>query len=190
MSDIRDRVCAEALACQSYRAGDPATLPAFQDLIGPGWDLSVPYHHDPVTGDTHGCSTCALVAAGILRRAGVLLPWVVAPTGSWMAQHGRLDSMSRLSQLGYDTHAIRPEDEAPIPGDLVCQGTGLQTHVYLVTSYLGASVISVDGGQVDPDHGYLQRVALCHHAWPPEHLVWIIDVVQLAAALEAAAVYP
>jgi hypothetical protein len=64
--DMRKVMVANALSIRDIEAGDPRTVDAFQTLLGPpgNWPLRYPYGRG-------GISTCAMVALGLLRRAGV-----------------------------------------------------------------------------------------------------------------------
>jgi hypothetical protein len=198
VSDIRNRIVSEAMACEDYRAAIPETRQQFRDLLGPppkgaSWDLSVPFSCRKVDGKyiTRGVSTCGLVAAGILRRAGFRLPWSGYPYWQAPAPYRGLDIVSCLSQLGAMTKARGPAGERPEPGDVVCIGSGLATHVLTVVGWEGDVMVSVDGGQVDAAaHSYLQRVKVCRRKWGVPRIVWVLDAVELYAALEAQAVYP
>jgi hypothetical protein len=194
VSIIRDSIVSEAMACADYSAADPATIEAFRALLGPGpWDLSVPFSCRKVDGRyvTRGVSTCGLVAAGILRRAGVRLPWIGAPYWHYPAPYTGLDIVSALTLLGQRTGSRRGPGERPVEGDVVCIGSGLATHVLTVVGWEGDVMVSVDGGQVEPAaRGYLQCVRVCRRRWGVPRVVWTIDAVALFAALEAAEVYP
>jgi hypothetical protein len=198
VSDIRDRILFQADLVKGLRAAIPELRVDFRDLLGPppkgaSWDLSVPFSCKRV-GDryfTAGVSTCGLVAAGILRRAGFRLPWSGYPYWQAPAPYHGLDIVSCLTQLGAVTEARRPAGERPEPGDVVCIGSGLATHVLTVTGWEGDVMVSVDGGQVDDAaHGWLQRVKVCRRKWGVPRIVWVLNSVELYAALEAQAVYP
>lgn len=190
-SAIRASIVDVAESVAELRAAvDPA---AFRALIGDAaaWDLSVPFscRRDPATGRyvTRGVSTCGLVAVGILRRAGVALPFV-GPYWHWPRYEG-LDVVSALSKLGVDAGARRAKGDRPEPGDVCCIGSALSTHVFIVTA-CDDTLRSIDGGQIDDaQHRYLQRVRACRRPWP-RPLVWCIDAVQLYAYCEAMRVYP
>ena len=199
MSEIRDRIVSEAMACVGYSAADPDTRDAFRDLLGPppkgaSWDLSRPFRVTrTATGGymTQGVSTCGLVAAGILRRALFRLPWNGSPYWQAPAPYRGLDIVSCLTLLGQRTGARRPAGERPEEGDVVCIGSGLATHVLTVVGWEDDVMVSVDGGQVEPAaRGYLQCVRICRRRWGVPRVVWVMDTVQVYAALEAAAVYP
>lgn len=195
MSDIRDSVVSEALAVQDYRAA--VNTDDFRDLIGPPpkgakWDLSVPYSCRKVDGkyQTRGVSTCGLVAAGILTRAGFALPWIGYDYWDYPPPYKRLDIVSALSQIGIQSHARKPPGVRPEPGDVCCIGSSLATHVLTVVGWEGDVMVSVDGGQVDDAaHRFLQRVKVCRRPWP-RSLVWCLDAVELYAWCEGRRVYP
>lgn len=192
MSEIRDRIVSEAMAVSGYSAADPDTLPLFRELIGPGsWDLSVPFSCRKVDGKyvTKGVSTCGLTASGILRHAGFKLPWLGAQPFRFPAPYKGLDIVSAFTLLGQKTKARK--STPPEAGDVCCIGSGLATHVLTAVGWEGDRLVSVDGGQVeDAAHGFLQRVKICRRTWSTMRVVWVIDAVDLYAALEAAAVYP
>jgi len=136
-------------------------------------------------------STCGLVAAGILRHAGVRLPWEGEPYWNFRAPYRGLDIVSCLSLLGQRTGSRRKAGEQVEPGDIRCIGSGLATHVLTIVEVQPGRVVSVDGGQVDDrQHGFLQRVNVCRRPEPGPRVVWTIDAVELFAALEAQAAYP
>lgn len=199
MSDIRDRIVSVAHSVEGLRAAVPELRTDFRDLLGPppkgaSWDLSRPFRAWKGPDGkyrTEGCSTCGLVANGILRRAGFKLPWLGAPYWAFTAPYARLDIVSALTLLGQRTGARRAAGDPVQPGDIRCIGSGLATHVLTVVDVQPGKVISVDGGQVDDwAHGYLQRVKVCTRQEPGPRVVWTIDAVALYAALEAGAVYP
>lgn len=141
--------------------------------------LRVPYRYDASTGRTSGVSTCGLVAVGILIRAGIHLPWDQEPYWRWSdpVRHTvlrGLDVVSCLSQLGISAGARRPSEVYPQPGDVVCIGSGLRTHVLTVVSVDGHYVWSVDGGQVEPTKG-LQCVKLLRRDWRGIRVQWVLD---------------
>jgi hypothetical protein len=196
MSDIRNRIVAEACKVQDYRAGDPATVDAFRDLLGPPpkgaqWDLSKPFRAWQVDGKwrTEGVSTCGLVAAGILRRAGGQLPWLGCDYWHFGGPFEGLDIVSALTRLGQVERAVRSAGSRPEPGDVCCIGRGLRTHVRTCVEDDGTTITSVDGGQVD-DGTWLQRCRVVRRVWSKQDVIWVLDAVQLFAAMEAAVVYP
>jgi len=190
---IRDRIVSAAHEVEGLRAATDE--PAFRSLLGEPpkgskWDLSQPFSCRKVDGkcQTKGVSTCGLVAVGILRRAGLKLPFV-GPYWQWPRYEG-LDVVSALSKLGTVTESRRPAGAMPMPGDVCCIGSSLATHVFTVVDWDGATMISVDGGQVDDAaHRYLQRVKVCRRVWP-RPVVWVIDSETLWANLEAVDAYP
>ncbi|MFA4900865.1 MAG: peptidoglycan-binding domain-containing protein [Brevundimonas sp.] len=185
---IRDTIIATALDVQDYRAAiDEAQ---FRDLLGSPplgsrWSLDVPFSCKLVNGkyQTKGTSTCGLVSAGILRRAGMPLPWNGSPYWQSPAPYTGLDIVSEFSRLGQVAKCARPAGAMPVPGDVVCIGQGLATHVLTVVDWDGSTMISVDGGQIDnAANRYLQRVKVCRRSWPRK-LVWCLDVDRMLAAL-------
>lgn len=170
---IRRAVVANAIWAEGLSAGRPETKDLFRELLGPSWaghewDLDHPYRFISLPGGkyrTEGCSTCGLTASGILGRV-VKLPWEGLPY-----QSGRgitsLDAVSRLTQLGFDWKCrLTPESGLrPKPGDILCIGSGLATHIRTVVKADGDAFESIDGGQVDMQHGGLQCVSRCKWTW-------------------------
>lgn len=190
MTWIRDRITQAARSVEAYRAAiDPD---AFRALLGPPpkgskWDLSVPFSCRLVDGHyvTRGVSSCGLVAVGILRMAGMPLPFT-GPYWRWPPPYTGLDVVSALSRLGQIAACVRAPGAMPVPGDMVCIGSSLSTHVFTVVDWDGSTMISVDGGQIDDTaHGYMQRVKVCRRGWPRQ-IVWCIDVDRLLASLQGA----
>lgn len=187
MTTVRDRMVSEALSVQGYRAADPQMLPLFRELLGPGsWDLARPYQCTRTADGgyrTSGVSTCGLVAAGLLRRV-VSLPWDGFPYWHYPAPYAGLDIVSALSLLGQLTGSRRAAGQRPVPGDAVCIGSGLSTHVFTVVDDDGRTITSIDGGAVDDAaHGFLQRVRLTRRQWPGPRVVWVLDLDRLHAVL-------
>jgi hypothetical protein len=192
MGEIRDRIVSAALEVADYRAAcDEAQ---FRELLGTPprgatWDLARPYRFvrlDSGGFRTEGTSCCGLVAVGILRRAGIALPFV-GDYWRWPGFEG-LDVVSALSKLGLDAGARKTG--RPEAGDVVCIGSSLSTHVFCCIGWEGEVCVSVDGGQVDDTaHRYLQRVRVCRRPWP-RPVVWVIDAVSLAAWCAAREAYP
>ena len=176
MSDAR------ASILEGLRAAVPELRSDFRDLLGPApkgasWDLAHAFSAKKVGARyvTQGVSTCGLVAAGILRRAGFKLPWLGAAYWDFPAPYKGLDIVSCLTLLGQRTGARRPTGAPVQPGDIRCIGTGLATHVLTVVEVQPGRIISVDGGQVDDwQHGYLQRVKVCSRPEPGPRVVWTI----------------
>jgi hypothetical protein len=188
--NIRGTIITEALAVQDCRAA--IDEPAFRDLLGPPprgskWDLAVPFSCKLVNGRyvTRGVSSCGLVSAGILRRAGMPLPWNGSPYWQSPAPYTGLDIVSEFSRLGQVAKCARPVGAMPVPGDVVCIGSGLATHVLTCVDWDGSTMVSVDGGQIDDAaHKFLQRAKVCRRSWPRK-LVWCLDVDRMIAALSS-----
>ena len=182
---LRMVATANALSIRDARAA--IDMEAFRALLPPAgrgavWDLSRPFSCRKVDGkyQTRGVSTCGLVASGLLSRV-VKLPWEHSPYWQYPAPYVGLDIVSCLSLLGSKTSSRRKG--RPLPGDVVCIGSGLVTHVLTCTGWDGDYLLSVDGGQVDDAaHGYLQRVKLCRRHWPSLRVVWVLDLERLAQA--------
>ena len=189
--DIRLAMVANADACSDLRAADPATCDEFRALLGPPargleWDLAHAYSY--ANGVTHGVSTCGLVAAGLLRRVIDLSAWD-APYREWAHPYHGLDVVSALGELGLACDARRVAGDRPQPGDVVCIGEGLATHVMTAIAWDGGTLVSVDGGQVDEpsdDPRGLQRTRTCRRGWSRLSIVWVLDLDRLAATLPRA----
>jgi hypothetical protein len=194
MNRVREQMVREALAVAELRAAIPETVQAFRELLGPpekGWDLARPYRFVQLGGGkyrTEGVSTCGLVASGLLNRV-LRLPWAGHPYWQYPKPYrrpdgGGLDIVSCFSQLGLEAKARLRKGQPPQPGDVVCIGSGLATHVLTVVDFDGRIVTSVDGGQVDDaKHGYLQRVRVCRRTWSAMRVVWVLDLEALEQAL-------
>lgn len=185
---ITDCIVQEALAVQDLRAA--IDRDAFRELLGPpprgaGWDLDRPFRCWKDSSGryrTEGVSTCGLVAAGIMARAGMRLPWNGCPYWESPGPYRGLDIVSELSLLGQLTGT---RCSAPQPGFVACLGSGLGTHVLTIVAVDGDTVTSVDGGQIDDyQHGYLQCTKLCTRLWSQKRVNWIIDTEALWSALE------
>ena len=185
--NLRDRMIRSALAVSEYRASDPKKLPLFRSLLGPGsWDLAHPFTCTrDSSGNYHttGVSTCGLVAAGLLGQV-VRLPWAGEQYWRFSTPYHALDIVSCLTLLGQQTACLRPPGWRPTPGDVVCIGSGLSTHVFTVVEDYGSGIASVDGGAVDDAaHGFLQRIKLARRQWPGPRVVWVMDLEMLEARL-------
>lgn len=201
LPDLPRRIVADALRIAHVRwdqdwqhgligASAGRDVEEFRGLLprGAKWDLVRPFSAKQVEGkwQTQGVSTCGLVAVGILCRAGVSLPWMNDPYWRWGdphspdrgVYHGK-DVVSCLSQVGLDYEARRAAGVYPQPGDVVCIGGGLATHVLTVVSVDGHYVWSVDGGQVDQSEGYLQCIKLLRRDWRGLRVQWVIDPARL-----------
>ena len=168
--------------------------PRFRELLprGAKWDLARPFavKRDGTKFATVGVSTCGLIAVGILCRAGVPLSWMSDQYWRWQdpqlpdrGAYRGLDVVSCLSLLGARLGARRAAGVYPEPGDIVCIGNGLATHVLTVVSGDGHYVWSVDGGQVDQANGYLQCVKLLRRDWRGLRVQWALDSSELARRL-------
>jgi hypothetical protein len=192
--DVRRAMLANALSVTDLRAAIQEQEPKFRALLGPAplnarWDLSRPFRCTrTATGGylTEGVSTCGLVCSGLLRRVIDLSAW----SGSywdWKAPYHRLDVVSALTQLGHETGARRPAGERARPGDPVCIGSGLQTHVLTAAGWNGEYLLSVDGGQIDDAaHRFLQRTRACKRLWDALRVAWVLDLDVLARKLPLA----
>jgi hypothetical protein len=184
-TDPRAAIVASSLWASGLRASLPEDRPTFQALIGPEWDLSVPFKVSRRADggyDTQGVSTCALVASGIVGHV-VRWPWEGYPFGRGPGKAGKLDAMSRINQAGIEAHAMRPRGQTPEPGDIVCIGSGLGTHALTVTQFSGDTMESIDGGQVDDaQHGFLQTIAPRSRKWSAQTVNWVVDSAACAKA--------
>lgn len=146
-ADRRAAVVQAALAVVGMGAHDPE---AYLDLVGPGESAEVRRAMLTMSG-------CALVAAGVLRRAGLRTEGIPA-----MAPPYRIGSaVSRLLSLAQFCGAWRSDRHMlPSPGDIVL--VKAPEHVFIVTAVTPHSTItkgvawvasawleSVDGGQLD-----------------------------------------
>ncbi len=173
LRDRRKALIANALSVVDLEAGDPERKPLFEELLGPvqgRWDLGRPYKYVNL-GDgkfrTEGVSTCGLVAEGLQRRVGLDLAALYAP---FVPGH----AVSRMVQFATTCKAWRAPgpDRRPRPGDYLVVGRGLATHVRTVIGWDGDTCISVDGGQVDPKHGFLQCIREARNEWAKLGGVW------------------
>lgn len=171
--DRRNALVANALSIVDVEAGDPERRPVFEELLGPvqgRWDLGRPYKYVNL-GDgkfrTEGISTCGLVGEGLQRRVGLDLASLYAPFVPGQA-------VSRMVGFATVCKAWRAPgpDRRPRPGDYLVVGSGLATHVRTVIGWEGDTCISVDGGQVDPQHGFLQCIRKARNEWAKIGGVW------------------
>lgn len=214
MSELRDQIVAMANSVKGYKASDgyeikgaapyrsapdKGTCAAFRSLLGPPtkygpWDLSQPFSCKKGADGkyiTKGVSSCGLVCAGILRLCGFRLPWNGCRYYEAPSPYTGLDIVSELSLLGIRTKSRRKAGERPLPGDVVCIGTGLNTHILTVVDWEGDTMVSVDGGQVDDaEHGWLQRCKECRRVWSNVRVQWVIDSEKLYEALEGGGAAP
>lgn len=171
--DMRRVMVANALACVGMHGGTADSVAAFQRLLGPSttgaygiWPLAKPY-----TGrGTDGISTCAMVALGLLRRAGV---------ANVDIRDGYHDDMgSGLNVAIAFAKSLHPRSAwytprpdgalRPALGDIVQVVGGNGIHVLTVVAWDTeadgtTTLVSVDGGQVGADG--LQMIARCRRPW-------------------------
>lgn len=135
-ADRRAAVVREALAVVGLGAHDPEP---YLDLVGPGESAAIRAAMLTMSG-------CALVAAGVLRRAGLDAPELAPPYRIGTA-------VSRLMSLAVHHAAWRSDRHMlPGPGDIVL--VRAPEHVFIVVEptqldLRTASLVSVDGGQLD-----------------------------------------
>jgi len=160
--DARKVMRANALSVVGYHGGDPVTHDAFQRLLGPpySWPLRKAYGRG-------GISTCAMVALGLMRRAGVDHADI---------QDGYADDIgSGLNVAKFWAQRITPNPawKTPSRGRVPRIGDVIQVlgpmHVATVigweTSHGGARLcVTVDGGQCHPRDG-LQCIAVVRRPW-------------------------
>ena len=138
--DIVRVMLAMGLASIGLQVGLPKTRKAFEKLLGPPpagskWDLDRKFSLKEKTG----ISTCAMVALGWARAAGVWASDYIPGEGTT-----RIESEARLAGAWG-----RPADgDRPPAGALVVFGEGNSTHVDMCLIRPDAEYFSVDGGQV------------------------------------------
>ena len=166
------------LASWAVGAGASNRRDDFVSILGPtagNWDLdrpfgirkkenSVAYQKAPRKAQlqTQGVSTCGLVAEGLWRLAGVAVPedWApYAPKRAIQYAIARADMFARAC----GARQLPGMDLRPKPGDYLCIGSGIWTHVCTVVDWEDDICITVDGGQVDT-HG-LQCVKRWRRHW-------------------------
>lgn len=156
--DIRQLFVTAALAVVGL-GDDPSDQDKqqqYMDLVAPG---EVPARQREMAK----ISGCALVVAGVWRRAGVEHPILSAP-------YVNESAVSRLSVIGKDAWVPYMPGKFPQPGDAVRIGdntaaNGIE-HMYTVTSIVGGNaplLQSVDGGQRAP--AGFETVLTRTHAW-------------------------
>ena len=164
--DMRGVIVANALNLRDVDAGNPATRPVFDAVLGPNpdgfpWDLDRPFAM--VDGTTTGLSTCAMVAIGILRWSGVASPLIQAP---YRSGDGLERAIEYARSVGAWHVATFGETSLPLPGDVVeVDGPMHVLTVVGVEQSPGANptIVSVDGGQVGT--GGLQGIRLRKRQW-------------------------
>jgi len=135
-TDLADRIVATAqqfdgaCACAKHRQ-------SIYDAVSMYFD-PVPYHRDP-DGAVHGVSTCYIFALNVLRLAGVA-------THNWHMGEG-------IGTIGIWARRVgcwqAPGDGlCPSAGDVMLIGKDGGTHVCVVVSCDGATIDTIDGGQV------------------------------------------
>lgn len=147
---LSSRVVKIARSLVGVQAGDPATHARFVEIlgipsVGQSWEpiLTQPFsltQYPDGTFKTTGVSTCALVARGILRRAGVLDPSFELP----YVQASGLSSLVDLARRNGALH--QGGTRMPQPGDVLIVNNG--GHVATVVQDAGSSFETVDGGLV------------------------------------------
>lgn len=146
--DVRRVIVANAHYIRDVEAGDKATRPLLEELLGPvkgKWDLDRPFRVWK-EGDkyrTQGVSTCGLVAEGLWRWSGVDAIWLYEQYvfGAAISRAVRFAQIHQAWQ--------RPTDGlVPEPGDYVVIGEGLAQHALTCIGWEdGGMLVSIDGGQ-------------------------------------------
>ena len=163
--DMRQIMVANALSTVGLHGGTPETVEAFQRLLGPStdgrygiWPLDKPYGRG-------GMSTCAMVALGLLRRAGVACPDI---------RDGYHDDMGSGLRVAIDfARGLMPRPAwirfipglLPQPGDVVQLLAPMHALTVVGWEEKGGVLqcVSVDGGQVGADG--LQAIHVCRRPW-------------------------
>jgi len=164
----RDRIAATAALAIDLEAypGSPtrdAMIALCQSPKGaPTWDWDRPFSVKARTG----VSSCIIAQNGIYREAGCLVPSVVGPK--------IIGSGSELYAAGLKARCwvVPGPDRRPGVGDAIVLGSGLSTHVRTVLTWEGDVCVTVDGGQVDPAHGWLQCIREKRNRWGRVGGVW------------------
>ena len=124
---------------EGWQAGDPATRPQFEALLGPApngarWPLDVPYRYDGTR--THGVSTCAMVAVGVLRELGL-----------WRDPYHPGDGLDPVIAHARKCGAWVEPPRGRVPPGAIFQVVG-PMHVGIAIRWDGDILESIDGGQV------------------------------------------
>lgn len=160
--DMREVMRANALSVVGLHGGTRETVDLFQHLLGPStswrygiWPLAKPY-------GAGGISTCAMVALGLLRRAGADCEDIRD------GYHDDLGTGLRVAKSWARSLTPRPAWIMPIPGLRPGVGDVVQVlgpmHVATVIGWDGDVCVTVDGGQAHPDDG-LQCIAVRRRVW-------------------------
>lgn len=147
---VEKRIVSIASGLVGVQAGDASTHARFVEILGippsgQSWEpmLATPFsltENPDGSFRTTGVSTCALVARGILREAGVLDPTFERP---YIPASAIVDLVGFARENGalYTGGSRLPE-----PGDVLVVNNG--GHVCTVVADLGDSYRTVDGGLV------------------------------------------
>jgi hypothetical protein len=128
--------------------------------VGVGFDIAHPYYQD-ASGQTHGVSTCALVAREILRRAGCAVPSLELPyvIGQGFADIIEAARVSHCLILGGDLVGADTGDAIIWAGPSPAPGMAAPGHIATIVAICPESVVTVDGGSTDGGTG-LQKIAM------------------------------
>jgi len=164
--DMRRVMIANARACVGMHGGTRESVAAFQALLGPMRDGAPPAWPLHKAYGKGGMSTCAMVALGLLRRAGVACADIRDGYADDIGS-GLDVAIAFARRLSPRSAWIRPAPGLrPSPGDVV-QVLG-PMHVATVVAWEDAPdgalmCVSVDGGQVGLDG--LQQISVCRRPW-------------------------
>jgi hypothetical protein len=149
--------CALSLDGVSADPDDPYTRAEYELAIARG-------ETDQRASEMTRMSGCALIAAAVLRAAGVRCPLLEPPYRTGTA-------ISRLNQMGIDAGAwVKTRGFMPFPGDVVLVGP--PEHVFVVLEepkHVTASSLrfrALDGGLVDRNGYQVARIRQ-HEWWTP-----------------------
>lgn len=147
---LADRIVKIARGLIGVQAGEPSTHVRFVEIlgippVGQSWEpmLATPFsltENPDGSFRTTGVSTCALVARGILREAGVLDPTFEQP-------YVPASAIADLVGFAKENGALYINGQRmPEPSDVLVVNNG--GHVCTVVEDLGDSFLTVDGGLV------------------------------------------
>jgi len=127
--------------------------------IGLGFDIAHPFYQDE-TGQTHGVSTCALVAREILRRAGCAVPSLAQPYQVGSGFSDILEAARAAGCLVMDRSLAQADvgDSIVWAGPSPAPGMAAPGHIATIVAIDDAMVITVDGGLTD-ERG-LQKIGM------------------------------
>jgi hypothetical protein len=196
LDQTRDDIVAFARQHIGLNADALSDRIAFHELIGRHhnnllWDLDHPFS----VSKRQGVSTCGLVASAF-NAVAINNPWIgacayVDPEGKGRKVY-LLDPVSRIEQWAYETSSRMTGAETKTmaePGDIICIGAGLGTHVLTLVEKNTIQDIaglthqewqSVDGGQVVLPSGR-QAIKLCRRNIDGIHVNWGLSLAKLWA---------